>query len=101
MAKKPAIPTKGAHMWAEVLNGYWHDVGKPMEYMEVIHDIAEGRLGPDMQKKLLENNYDKGVMYWPETQEKAQADRAVLRGSVVVANRPDTAQAGAKLDVAA
>lgn len=78
---------EGKHMWAEVLKGYWNDVGNPIDYLRTLCDMATGNLGEAVAKRLKEHNYENGVMFWKGTQEKVQLDQAVLDGNIIVANK--------------
>lgn len=80
--------TQGIHMWAEILKGYWNDVGNPVDYLKTLADIAAGKLGATMAQRLNTQNYKDGVMFWPNTKNKAVADGAVLDGNVIVATKP-------------
>lgn len=84
----PAL-SSGTHMWAEVLKGYWNDVGNPIDYLRTLGDMAQGRLGEALASRINQHNYRNGVMFWPNTQNKAEEDGAVLEGNIIVADKPN------------
>lgn len=69
---------------AQVVAGYWSDIGNPRQYLESVHDVYAGRLDvPPVQHA--ETYYRDGVFYWPGAQAQADAEGASLSGNVVVA----------------
>ncbi len=70
--------------WAQVVPGYWSDIGNPQQYLESVHDLYAGRLSgldlPDAARY-----YRNGILYWEGAQEAADRQGAVLEGNVIVA----------------
>jgi NDP-sugar pyrophosphorylase family protein len=81
----------GAHMFAQVLRGYWNDVGNPVDYVRTIRDIAEGKLGPELAERMRANTFKDGIVFWPQTQTIVSQSGATLEGNVIVAPKPGQA----------
>lgn len=71
-------------MWAQMVPGYWSDIGNPRQYIESIHDIYAGKVNIPLPEQL-ERFYRDGVIYWEGTQEIVEREKAILKGNVVVA----------------
>jgi NDP-sugar pyrophosphorylase family protein len=77
--------------WAQTVEGYWSDIGNPVQYLESVHDMYAGKIDFPMPANR-EKFYRDGVVFWPGTQEIADSEGAELQGNVVVA-RPFAGQA--------
>lgn len=76
-------PELGA-FWAQKVDGYWSDIGNPVQYLETIHDLYAGKVQIPLpaEKSLY---YRDGIVYWEGAQAMAEAEQAVLQGNVLVA----------------
>lgn len=69
--------------WAQIVEGYWSDIGNPTQYIETIHDLYTGKttlplpLEPDIY-------YQNGVIYWEGASVLAAQESAQLVGNVIV-----------------
>jgi len=88
LAKAQAGEIKNANgqpmtFWAEMVSGYWNDIGNPVQYIQSVRDIYEEKTGIALPANI-SDFYDQGVIYWPSTKALAQADKAQLSGNVIV-----------------
>lgn len=79
LAQGDAMP-----MRAQVVEGYWCDIGNPAQYLETVHDVYAGKVDVGMPDTPGEY-YENGVIYWPGAREKALREQSVCGGNVVVA----------------
>ena len=70
--------------WAQVVEGYWSDIGNPQQYLESIHDIYAGKANVDLGGQP-EAYYKKGILYWDGAQALAEQEGAELEGNILVA----------------
>jgi NDP-sugar pyrophosphorylase family protein len=78
--------------WAQAVGGYWSDIGNPVQYIEALRDIYEGRVQVDLPADT-GAFYKEGIFYWPQTQEAVQQYQQktpgfLLRGNIVVVPNP-------------
>lgn len=70
--------------WAQAVDGYWSDIGNPVQYLESIHDLYAGKVNlplPETPQQF----YRDGVIFWDGAQAIADAEQAQLQGNLVVA----------------
>lgn len=71
-------------MYAQVVDGYWSDIGNPTQYFETVHDVYAGKVDiplPKVPGQFFEN----GVVYWPKAKEAATQLHTELNGNILVA----------------
>ena len=78
-----AQPELGA-FWAQAVDGYWSDIGNPVQYLESIHDLYAGKVDIPLPEER-EKYYRDGVVFWEGAAEIAEREGASLKGNVVVA----------------
>ncbi len=83
LARSQAEPKLGA-FWAERVEGYWSDIGNPVQYLETLHDVYAGKVNIPLPQDI-ERYYENGVIYWEGGKEAALAENAQLEGNVIVA----------------
>lgn len=71
-------------LWAQVVEGYWSDIGNPAQYLQSVHDIYAGYVDLPMPQQP-QDFYENGVLYWPGAKAKARSEGAKLSGNVIVA----------------
>lgn len=71
-------------LYAQVVEGYWCDIGNPAQYLETVHEVYAGKVDVEMPQQP-ELFYHQGIIYWPGAKALAQEHGAVLSGNVVVA----------------
>lgn len=76
-------PELGA-FWAQKVDGYWSDIGNPVQYLEAIHDLYAGKVQIPLPEEA-SLYYRDGIVYWEGAQAMAEAEQAVLQGNVLVA----------------
>ena len=57
----PLLMARGIDLWGCPIKGYWRDVGNPISYREVHHDILSGKVKVKIPGKKKE--YKEGVLY--------------------------------------
>jgi NDP-sugar pyrophosphorylase family protein len=70
--------------WAQQVDGYWSDIGNPVQYLESIHDLYAGKVNIPLPEDA-HRYYQDGIVYWEGAAEIAQQEGAKLKGNVVVA----------------
>jgi NDP-sugar pyrophosphorylase family protein len=83
LRRTQANPSLGL-FWAQTTEGYWSDIGNPIQYLESIHDLYAGKV----DIPLPENStrfYNNGIVYWKGAVDIAEKEKATLSGNVVVA----------------
>ncbi len=71
--------------WAQVVEGYWSDIGNPSQYIQSVRDLYAGKADIPLPEHS-ECYYDAdGIIYWPGAKDRARAEQAELSGNVVVA----------------
>jgi mannose-1-phosphate guanylyltransferase len=70
--------------WAQAVDGYWSDIGNPVQYLESIHDLYAGKVNIPLPQDT-HRYYREGIVYWEGAQDIAQQEGARLEGNVVVA----------------
>lgn len=76
-------PELGA-FWAQTVEGYWSDIGNPVQYLESVHDLYAGQINIPLPANA-EDYYQRGVVFWEGAARIAKSEGAVLTGNVVVA----------------
>lgn len=76
-------PTLGP-FWAQRVEGYWSDIGNPVQYLESVHDVYSGKVDLPLPTEINQYYVD-GVVYWEGALAMAQRDQAQLSGNVIVA----------------
>jgi NDP-sugar pyrophosphorylase family protein len=71
-------------LYAQVVEGYWCDIGNPAQYLETVHEVYAGKVDVEMPQQP-EAFYHQGIIYWPGAKALAEESGAVLSGNVVVA----------------
>ncbi len=83
LKKSQEQPELGA-FWAQTVEGYWSDIGNPVQYLETIHDLYAGKVDIPLPENQ-EAYYKNGVLYWEGSAAIAEGEGAALSGNVVVA----------------
>ena len=65
---------------------YWSDIGRPDQYLATVRDVYTGQLRIDLPKRA-EQFWEDGMLFWPGTRERAQAQNAHLKGNVIVTRK--------------
>jgi NDP-sugar pyrophosphorylase family protein len=76
-------PQLGA-FWAQTVEGYWSDIGNPVQYLESVHDVYAGKVNIPLPANM-EEYYQEGIVFWEGASGIAKSEGAVLTGNVVVA----------------
>lgn len=76
-------PSVGA-FWAQAVDGYWSDIGNPVQYLESIHDLYAGKVNIPLPEAA-HQYYRDGVIFWDGAQRIADDEQAQLQGNIVVA----------------
>lgn len=76
-------PELGA-FWAQTVDGYWSDIGNPVQYLESVHDLYAGKVDIPLPEQK-DVYYREGIVFWEGASGIAQSEGAVLTGNVVVA----------------
>lgn len=76
-------PQLGA-FWAQTVEGYWSDIGNPVQYLESVHDVYAGKVNIPLPANM-EEYYQGGIVFWEGASGIAKSEGAVLTGNVVVA----------------
>jgi hypothetical protein len=79
-------------MFAQMVSGYWSDIGNPAQYFETLHDLYAGKVDCPIPEPV-SRYFDNGVVFWPGAREKAQTLGAILSGNVLAALPFDGPQA--------
>lgn len=83
LERTQANPDLGA-FWAQAVDGYWSDIGNPVQYLESIHDLYAGKANiplPEHPHRF----YKDGIVFWDGAADIAAQEQAQLHGNVVVA----------------
>jgi NDP-sugar pyrophosphorylase family protein len=83
LERSQAQPELGA-FWAQKVDGYWSDIGNPVQYLETIHDLYAGKVQIPLPEET-SLYYRDGIIYWEGAQAMAESEQAVLQGNVLVA----------------
>jgi NDP-sugar pyrophosphorylase family protein len=70
--------------WSQVVDGYWSDIGNPVQYLETIHDLYEGKVNIPLPPNP-QHYYRDGVLFWEGAFDLAAQESTFLSGNVVVA----------------
>jgi NDP-sugar pyrophosphorylase family protein len=83
LSRSQAEPSLGP-FWAQAVEGYWSDIGNPIQYIESIHDLYAGKVNIALPQDT-HRYYREGIIYWEGAAELADREGASLKGNVVVA----------------
>lgn len=83
----PALMQKakaeGRAFWAQMMGGYWSDIGNPTQYVQSVYDLYNTNTDLDIPKN--KEDYIQGsVVYWPGTRQILSATSIQLAGKVIV-----------------
>ncbi len=67
--------------YAKELKGYWNDVGNLGHYFQVLEDLSQGK---DGQQHDMKDFYENGKVYWNNSFEQAQQDKAQIEGNAII-----------------
>lgn len=77
---------KSLCFWAQVVPGYWSDIGNPAQYIETARDVYAGDVALELPTNL-SDFYNEDILYWPGTKALAHQEKAKLEGNIIVARR--------------
>ncbi|MBY0403336.1 MAG: hypothetical protein K2X66_05525, partial [Cyanobacteria bacterium] len=75
---------KPMKLYAQMVEGYWSDIGNPIQYFETLHDIYAGKVDLTLPTPK-EDYFDQGVAYWPGAKEHFTPLGGQVSGNVLVA----------------
>lgn len=83
----PAVMQKakaeGRSFWAQMMGGYWSDIGNASQYVQSVYDLYNSETGLDVPGNSDEYIQD-SVVYWPGTYSVMSAMPIQLSGKVIV-----------------
>lgn len=82
--KRSQLDKQLGPFWAQTVDGYWSDIGNPVQYLESIHDLYAGKVNIPLPEDA-HRYYRNGIVYWEGAAEIAEQEGARLKGNVVVA----------------
>lgn len=80
---------EGLAFWAQMMSGYWSDIGNPTQYVQSVYDLYNSETALNVPTPAHEY-IQQSVVYWPHTQRTLQQANWALDGKVIVAKAAQT-----------